>query len=57
MGRCKKHPSRETSYYCAKYNVYQCRECLGCKDPKIYCKFRSGCAIYAITVRGLDPDS
>ncbi|MCG8568299.1 MAG: hypothetical protein MI747_24790 [Desulfobacterales bacterium] len=56
MGRCKKHPNRETPYRCAKYDVYQCRECLRCKDPKIYCKFREGCAIHSITERGIDPD-
>ena len=57
MGRCKKHPQRETPYRCAKYDTYQCKECLGCKDPKLYCKYRDTCAVYAITERGLDPDA
>lgn len=56
MGKCAKHPQRETPYRCAKYDVYQCKECLACKDAKLYCKYREGCAVYAITHRGLDPD-
>ncbi|MCG8617120.1 MAG: hypothetical protein MI802_12955 [Desulfobacterales bacterium] len=57
MGNCKKHPTRQTPYRCAKYEIYQCRECLRCKDPKLYCKHRPSCAIYMITERGLDPDA
>ncbi len=49
MGRCINHPDRETSYICLKHNVYLCDECLGCRDPKIYCKFRSSCIIWFIT--------
>lgn len=56
MGNCTKHPVRETCYRCAKYDIYQCRECLGCKDPKLYCKHRSACTIDVITEKGLDPD-
>jgi hypothetical protein len=28
-----------------------CRDCLQCRDPQIYCKFRSACAIHFITKR------
>ncbi len=56
MGVCKRHPHRKTSYRCAKYETYQCRECLRCKDPKIYCKHRDSCAIYFITEKGIDPE-
>ena len=57
MGKCRKHPHRDTSYKCAKYDTYLCRECLHCKDPKIYCKYRTACPIYYITVKGVDPDA
>lgn len=49
MGRCINHPDRETSYHCLKYNIYLCDECLGCRDPKIYCKFRSSCIVWFMT--------
>ena len=54
MGRCKKHPDRETSYKCEKYDTYLCQDCLACKDPKIYCKHRSACSVYFTTQKGFD---
>ena len=29
-----------------KHGVYMCEECLRCRDPEIYCKFRSACSIW-----------
>jgi hypothetical protein len=46
MGKCVNHPDRETSYMCSKHGTYQCGECLECRDPDIYCKFRSACPIW-----------
>ncbi len=46
MGMCINHPSRETPYICMKHQVYLCEECLKCRDPKIYCKYRSSCPIW-----------
>jgi hypothetical protein len=46
MGKCVNHPDRETSYMCSKHGTYQCEECLECRDPDIYCKFRSACPIW-----------
>ncbi len=40
------HPDRETSYMCSKHGIYLCEECLECRDPEIYCKFRSACPIW-----------
>jgi len=59
LGYCVNHPERETSYECMKHNIYMCEECLDCRDPKIYCKFRSSCPIYFLTKRkgDLDGDS
>ncbi len=48
MGRCVNHPDRETSYICSKHNIYMCEECLKCRDPEIYCKFRPSCPIWFI---------
>ncbi len=57
MGQCINHPERETQYTCLKHQIYLCEECLKCKDPKIYCKYRSSCLIWFMTKRqdGLDP--
>jgi uncharacterized 2Fe-2S/4Fe-4S cluster protein (DUF4445 family) len=46
MGRCVNHPDRETSFMCMKDSVYLCEECLNCRNPDIYCKFRSACPIW-----------
>ena len=43
MGKCVIHPNRETSFLCSKHNVYMCEECHRCRDPEIYCKFRTSC--------------
>ena len=58
MGKCVNHPDRETSFLCSKYNIYMCEECLKCRDPDIYCKFRSACPVWFMTRRkkGLDAD-
>lgn len=56
MGKCINHPDRETQYTCMKHRIYLCKECLRCKDPKIYCKYRSSCPIWFLSKRqnGLD---
>jgi len=46
MGHCVHHPDIETSYVCLKHNAYLCEKCLKCKDPEIYCKFRTACPIH-----------
>ncbi|MFO7665131.1 MAG: hypothetical protein R6V76_00750 [Desulfobacterales bacterium] len=58
MGKCVNHPDRETSYLCMKHNAYLCEECLKCRDPNIYCKFRSSCPIWFLSKRkeGLDAE-
>lgn len=58
MGKCVNHPDRETSFLCMKHNTYLCEECLKCRDPNIYCKFRSSCPIWFLSKRkeGLDTD-
>lgn len=48
MGKCTNHPDRETNYHCQKQDYYLCEECLHCKDPELYCKFRSACPIWFI---------
>ncbi len=56
MGICINHPDVETSYYCSKHGSYMCEECLKCKDPELYCKFRESCPIWFMTkkMKGLD---
>jgi len=54
MGRCKFHPERETAYKCMKHNYYLCKECLECRDPDIYCKFRPSCPIHFLSKKGFE---
>lgn len=49
MEKCSVHPDRSSSYQCLKHKVYLRDECLACKDPKLYCKFRSSCIIWFAT--------
>lgn len=51
MGTCINHPDRETAYICMKHQIYLCEECLACRDPKIYCKYRSACPIWFMSKR------
>jgi len=46
MGKCVNHPDRDTDFICMKHNVHMCDECVSCRDPEIYCKFRSSCPIW-----------
>jgi uncharacterized 2Fe-2S/4Fe-4S cluster protein (DUF4445 family) len=39
-----------------KHQIYLCQECLECKDPEIYCKFRPSCTIWFIRERKSDLD-
>jgi ferredoxin len=52
MGKCIHHPDHETGYICLKHNIYLCEDCLKCRDPDIYCKFRPSCPIYFISKKG-----
>jgi hypothetical protein len=58
LRHCTNHPDRETAYACLKHDVYLCEECLKCRDPDIYCKYRPSCAIHFLTRRkgNLDGD-
>jgi uncharacterized 2Fe-2S/4Fe-4S cluster protein (DUF4445 family) len=51
MGMCINHPDRETPYICMKHQIYLCEDCLSCRDPKIYCKYRSACPIWFMSKR------
>jgi ferredoxin len=54
MGTCSCHPEIETNYLCMKHNDYLCGECLKCRDPELYCKFRSSCPIWFLQKKGID---
>ena len=56
---CVNHPETETRFVCMKHEVYLCEDCLECRDPDIYCKFRTSCPIWFLTKRkgNLDGDS
>ncbi len=58
MGKCSCHPEIESSYICMKHNVYLCEECLKCRDPELFCKFRSSCPVWFMDkkMKGLDEE-
>jgi hypothetical protein len=35
-----------------KHAVYLCEDCLQCRDPELYCKFRSACPIHFMDKKG-----
>jgi len=53
---CVNHPETETRFACMKHEVYLCEDCLACRDPDIYCKFRTSCPIWFLTKRKGDLD-
>ena len=56
MGRCTNHPEIQTQYHCMKHDIYLCEDCLECRDPELYCKFRSACPIHFMSKKGFkDP--
>jgi len=46
MGKCLCNPEIETSMVCMKDQVYLCEDCLSCRNPEIYCKYRTACPIW-----------
>ena len=58
MEKCHNHPDRQPSYVCSKYTTYMCEVCFKCRDPEIYCKFRTACPIWFVDKRksGLGED-
>ncbi len=51
MATCVNHPDRETRFMCMKHGTHLCEECLVCRDPNIYCKFRTSCPIWFMRKR------
>ena len=49
MGICINHPDRETPYHCQKHHIDMCEECLRCRDPELYCKYRTACVIHFLS--------
>ena len=56
MGKCSNHPDRETSFLCLKHNIYMCEECIKCREPEMFCKFRLSCPIWFMDKRQKDWD-
>jgi len=50
--KCTNHPDREATFRCEKDDVYLCEECLKCRNPDIYCKFRTSCIIWEMEKYG-----
>ncbi len=46
MSDCCCHTGADVpTYRCEKYGIEMCDACLRCKDPELYCKFRSACMV------------
>ncbi|MDD9301322.1 MAG: DUF4445 domain-containing protein [Desulfobacter sp.] len=56
MGKCINHPEIETRYHCIKHDTYLCQDCLECRDPDLYCKFRPSCPIHFMSSKGFDKE-
>lgn len=54
MAKCINHPDVETTYVCMKHNIGLCEKCLECRDPDLYCKYRSACPIHFLSKKGFD---
>ena len=46
MACCAANERETPVYQCQKHQVRMCASCLKCRDPKLYCKFRSACMIH-----------
>jgi hypothetical protein len=57
LAHCTNHPDRETSYECSKHRIGMCAECLDCRDPDIYCKFRESCVIWFLTKKNFEDET
>ncbi len=57
MGDRSCTPGEASRYMCMKHQVYLCEDSLQCRDPKIYCKFRSSCTIWFMEKAGSDLDA
>lgn len=51
MGRCARHPQTESRWQCLKRGIWMCEECLGCRDPALYCTHRSACLVWYLEKR------
>jgi hypothetical protein len=56
VGRCVNHPDTETGYECMKHQVFMCEDCMHCRDPEIYCKFRTSCTIWFLTKKNFNDE-
>lgn len=46
MNRSDACKDEETMYECLKHRIRMCASEAACKDPELYCKFRSACMIH-----------
>lgn len=49
MSTCIHHPDRATRFHCGKHDIYLCEACLDCRDPELFCKYRTACLIWFMT--------
>ena len=52
MAQCPNHPDRQARFRCMKYGIDMCEECMRCRDPHIYCKYRSAGPIHFMLKKG-----
>jgi hypothetical protein len=58
--RCRFHPDRKAAAACEKYSHGYCASCLEsdlqCTDETLYCRHRSRCIIWELTLEGKERD-
>ena len=45
-------PEEKPDYLCMKHQTHANEEDLRCRDPEIYCKFRTSCPIHFLSKEG-----
>jgi len=48
MPVCVNHADKTADLVCMKYQVHFCEACAHCRDPQLFCKHRTACAIWFI---------
>jgi len=51
--KCFRHTNKAGKYYCSKYSIFQCNDCIACQDLIVYCSFRHICLIWEIIKLGI----
>jgi hypothetical protein len=57
MSGCDNQKETEVTYTCSKYGLRLAPALASCKDPKLYCKYRTSCLIHFLEKQRRAPGS